>query len=105
MKQEQQETAESGKRRQMRVFSAKEKSQAVFSLWSGRRNASALMKELGVAWGVLNFWEKRALMGMLTALDPNWKQAEEGQLKLPCRLEKLMEKTIKPAPEAVSTVA
>lgn len=105
MKQEQQETTERMKRRQLRAFSAKEKSQAVLALWSGRRNASALMKELGIPWGVLNFWEKRALTGMLTALDPTWKQPEEGQFSLPPRLERLMEQTMKPIPETAGTVA
>ena len=85
------------RRRKTKVYSAREKIQAVLSLWSGRRNASALMKELHVPWGLLNSWEKRALMGMLTALDPTWKQPEEGQVRLPNRLEKLMEQTLKPA--------
>lgn len=82
-------------KRQMRVFSAKEKSQAVLALWSGRRKAANVMKGLGVPWGVLNSWEKRAINGMLTALDPTWKQPEEG--RLPSRLERLLENTLKPA--------
>jgi hypothetical protein len=88
------------KRRSTRVYSAKEKSQAVLSLWSGRRNASRLTKELGVAWGVLNSWEKRALSGIMTALDPTWKRPEEGPVGLPCRVERLMEQTLNPAPAA-----
>jgi len=100
MKQEQATTGEGRKRRTMRVYSAKEKSQAVLSLWSGRRNAASLMKELGVAWGVLNSWEKRALAGMLTELDPTWKRPGEGAVGLPRRVERLMEQTLKPAPTA-----
>lgn len=99
MKQEQATETTQSKRRRIRAFSAREKSLAVLSLWSGRRNASALMKELGVPWGLLNGWEKRALTGILSALDPTWKQPEEGQVRLPNRLEKLMEQTLKPAPE------
>jgi len=98
MKQEQ-ATVGKERKRQMRVYSAKEKSQAVLALWSGRRNASSLMKELGVAWGLLNHWEKRALTGMLTALDPTWKQPEAGALRLPARVERLMEQTLNPAVE------
>lgn len=98
MKQDKQETAGTveRKRKATKVFSAKEKSQAVLSLWIGRRSASALMKELGIPWAVLNAWEKRALNGMLTALDPMGKQAAAGQPSLPARLEKLIEKTMKP---------
>jgi len=88
--------AGTARKRQSRIFSAKEKSQAVLALWSGRRSASALMKELGVAWGVLNFWEKRALDGMLTALDPSWKQPAEDRLRLPSRVEKLLDQALKP---------
>ena len=101
MKQEQAAAGETRKRR-VKMFSAKEKSQAVLALWSGRRSASSLMKELGVAWGVVNSWEKRALSGMLTALDPLWKQPEEEQLRLPERVEKLMEQTLKPTPSSES---
>jgi hypothetical protein len=85
------------KRPSVRAFSAKEKAQAVLALWSGRRNPSALTKELHVPWATINTWEKRALAGMLTALDPTWKQAAEPQPNLPRRVEKLIEQTVKPA--------
>lgn len=85
------------KKQQSRMCSAKEKAQAVLALWSGRRTPSALTKELGLPWAVINGWEKRALSGMLTALDPRWKQAEEAQPSLPPRVEKLIEQTVKPA--------
>jgi len=88
------------KRRPGQVFSAKEKSRAVLALWSGRRSASALMKELRVPWGTLNSWEKRALAGMLTALDPKWKQVA-GPQELPGRVERLMESTLGPVAEPV----
>ena len=100
-----QETAAvEGKRKwRQKTYSAKEKSQAVLALWSGRRSASSVMKELEVPWGVLNSWEKRAINGMLTALDPTWKQPEEGQLKLSNRLERLMERTLRPVAEPVAS--
>ena len=96
MKQEAAAGVQAGKR-QSRVYSAKEKAQAVLALWSGRRNPSALTKELDVPWAAINTWEKRALSGMLTALDPTWKQAAEEQPSLPRRVEKLIEQTLKPA--------
>jgi len=87
------------KRRKTRVFSAKEKVQAVMSLWSGRRSASELMRQLEVPWGILRHWEQRALSGMLTALDPTWKQVKE-QPSLPQRVERLIEQAIHPAAAA-----
>ena len=86
------------KRRRSRVYGAKEKAQAVLALWSGRRSPTALTQELEVPWTLINTWEKRALSGMLTALDPTWKKAEEAPLSLPPRLEKLMGQTLPPAP-------
>lgn len=90
---------EKRKRQPQRLFGVKEKSQAVLSLWSGRRSASALMKELSVPWGVLHGWEQRAIQGILTALDPGWKQTKEAVSNLPERVEKLIERTI-PKPQA-----
>lgn len=95
MKQEPATGAESRKR-QSRVYSAKEKTQAVLALWSGRRSPSALTRELEVPWAIIHTWEKRALTGMLTALDPTWKRTGEGQPSLPRRLERLIGQTLKP---------
>ena len=95
MKPEQPPEAEQKKRR-THLYSAREKAQAVLALWSGRRGPSALTKELGVPWAAINTWEKRALSGMLTALDPTWKQAAQEQPSLPPRVEKLIEQTLKP---------
>lgn len=78
------------KRRPARVCSAKEKSRAVLALWSGRRKAAVLCRELGVSWTVLNSWEQRALAGMLTALDPRWKQGVGSPQELPERVERLL---------------
>jgi hypothetical protein len=86
------------KKRPVRVFSAKEKSQAVLSLWSGRRSAAALMKELEVPWGMLHGWEQRAIAGILTALDPGWQQTPAQLTSLPARVEKLIAQTLVPKP-------
>jgi len=95
---------EPGKRR-TRVYSAKEKAQAVLALWSGRRSPAALRQELQVPSALLNAWEKRALAGMLSALDPAWKQTEEAQCSLPGRLEKLIEQTLKPSATTATAAA
>lgn len=83
-------------RRPVRTHSAKEKAKAVLALWSGRRSPSALTKELGVPWSAINQWEKRGLSGMLNALDPMWKQDVEDPPSLPRRVEKLIERALKP---------
>jgi len=98
----QQQTDGARRRRPRRVYSAREKAQAVLALWSGRRNPSRLARELEVTWAALNQWEQQALAGMLTALDPGWKQAAAEQPNLPPRLEKLITQTLSPAAPAGS---
>lgn len=51
-----------------RVVSAREKAAAVLAVWSGRRNPARVCRELGVSWGLVNSWEKRALIGIFRAL-------------------------------------
>lgn len=103
MKTETEAEPKTGRSRTMRRFEAKEKSQAVLALWSGRRSASSLSKELGVPWGILRNWESRALSGMLGALDPNWNQSIRKPCDLPERLEKLLAQTTRAVTEPEST--
>jgi len=91
-----QQTPTPVRRRRTRTYSAKEKSQAVLSLWSGRRSAASLMKAMDVPWALLNHWEKRALAGMLSALDPTWQQTTQSS-SLPPRVERLLQQTLEPA--------
>lgn len=103
MKSELESEPKAERKRLLRRFSAKEKSQAVLALWSGRRGPSGLSKELGVPWGVLRSWESRALAGMLGALDPNWRQPAEKPCALPERLETLLVRTTGAAAKTEST--
>ena len=56
------------KRKPRRVVSARAKAQAILAVWSGRRNASQVCRELGVNWGTLNGWERKGLWGIRKAL-------------------------------------
>jgi transposase-like protein len=47
-----------------------EKCRAVLSVWTERRKPGEVCRELGVAWGVLQQWQDRAMEGMLLALQP-----------------------------------
>lgn len=51
-----------------RIYRAKEKAQAVLSLWSGRRVASRICRDLRISWGMLNSWERKAIWGMMKGL-------------------------------------
>jgi hypothetical protein len=69
---------------------AEEKCQAVLTLWTERRKRGEICGELGVAWGVLQQWQDRAMEGMLVALQPRV-QVERGVALSP-RLAVLLEK-------------
>jgi len=59
-------------------------------LWTERRKPGEICRELGVAWGVLQQWQDRAMEGMLVALQPRV-QVERGVALSP-RLAALLEK-------------
>ena len=61
-------TTETKVRKARQVYSAREKAGAVLAVWSGRRSPSRVCREAGTSWGLLNSWEKRALLGIYRAL-------------------------------------
>jgi len=69
---------------------AQEKCQAVLTLWTERRKPGEICRELGVAWGVLQQWQDRAMEGMLLALQP--RVTVERGVALSPRLAVLLEK-------------
>jgi len=81
---------EERRRRKGLGHTAQEKCQAVLTLWTERRKPGEICRELGVAWGVLQQWQDRAMEGMLVALQPRV-QVERGVALSP-RLAVLLEK-------------
>jgi transposase-like protein len=61
---------EEKKGRKVPGHTAEEKCRAVLSVWTERRKPGDVCQELGVAWGILNQWQERAMEGMLLALQP-----------------------------------
>ena len=79
-------------RKERTVRSAREKCQAVLSLWTGRRRPSEICRELGVPANLLNSWQERAMEGMLGALEPRTRRQEDRGPMLDPRMEKLLER-------------
>ena len=63
------EGQERKERRQPR-HSAEQKAQAVLAVWTERGKPLEVCRELGIAWTILDQWQKRAMEGMLQALEP-----------------------------------
>ena len=81
---------EERRRRKGLGHTAQEKCQAVLALWTERKKPGEVCREMGVAWGVLQQWQDRAMEGMLLALQPRV-QVERGVALSP-RLAVLLEK-------------
>jgi len=91
-------------RRVRRSYRASEKAAAVLAVWGGRRRAGRVCRELGINWGILNGWEKRAIQGIRASLGSSeGAPAEREGLTLGKRLEGLLGQT--EGPEAAPTGA
>lgn len=64
------EKAKAERKRYTLNYGAMEKCRAVLSIWTERRKPSEVCRELSVPWMVLSQWQKRAMEGMLQALEP-----------------------------------
>jgi len=69
---------------------AAEKCRAVLSIWAGSRRPAEVCREYAIPYTLLNLWEKRAMEGMLQALQPRV-NLERGEALSP-RLAALLEK-------------
>jgi transposase-like protein len=76
-------------KRNRRAHPAREKCLAVLSVWAQKRRASTVCRELGISWGILHQWEKRALQGMLEGLGQQAPIADQ-PVSLGRRLERLL---------------
>src|SRR5512141_1600918 len=58
------------KKRQTINHGAMEKCRAVLAVWTERRKPAEICREMQIPWMVLGQWQKRAIEGMLQALEP-----------------------------------
>ena len=80
----------SKKKRQIMNYGAMEKCRAVLSIWTERRKPSQVCRELSIPWMVIAQWQKRAMEGMLQALEPRV-SLDKGAALSP-RLQAMLEK-------------
>ena len=97
-------TATETKVKRERVFhSAREKAQAVLAWWTERRRPSEICRELKITSTLLGQWQERAMEGMLAALEPRTRSAQEQKPALPAKVERLLvRKTSSEAPTRLS---
>ena len=84
------EKAKSERKRHSVNYGAMEKCRAVLSIWTERRRPGEICREMQVPWMVLAQWQKRAMEGMLQALEPRV-SLDKGPALSP-RLQAMLEK-------------
>jgi hypothetical protein len=77
-------------RRERVVHSAREKAEAVLAWWTERRRPSEICRDLKITGPVLTHWQERAMEGILTALEPRTRSAEDQKPPLPAKVERLL---------------
>jgi hypothetical protein len=86
-------------KRERVVHSAREKAQAVLAWWTERRRPSEICREMKITGTVLSQWQERAMEGILAALEPRTRTAQEQKPALPAKVERLLaRKTSSEAP-------
>lgn len=73
-------------------YGAVEKCRAVLAVWTERKQASALCRELGVSPSLFSQWQDRALMGILEALEPRGARASAEGPALPVLVRRLLDR-------------
>jgi transposase-like protein len=79
------------RRRPSPKYSARQKAQAVLTVWTEAQSVTNVCRELSISYTLLSKWQEDALLGMLNALEPKRPVDSDGA-NLNSRLQKLLEK-------------
>jgi transposase-like protein len=71
-----------------------EKCRAVLAIWTERKKASVLCRELGIGASLLWQWQDRALSGMLEALESRGREGRDGPA-LAQQIKRLLDRKIR----------
>lgn len=73
-------------------YGAADKCRAVLTVWTERKQASVLCREMGVSGSLFSQWQDRAVSGMLEALEPRGtREGVEGPA-LPAQVKRLLDR-------------
>lgn len=76
-------------------YAAAEKCRAVLAVWTERRKASDLCREMGVSASLFSLWQDRALGGMLEALEPRGTREAALGPALPAQIKRLLDRKVR----------
>lgn len=81
-------TAKRAHRRERLNLSATQKAQAVLAVWTEKARPAEVCRQLSINWITFSQWQRRAMEGMLQALEPHVNLSEG----LSPRLQQLLQK-------------
>lgn len=73
-------------------YGVTEKCRAVLAVWTERKQASVLCREMGMSASLLSQWQNRALAGVLQALEPRGTRAGTEGPALPELVKRLLDR-------------
>jgi transposase-like protein len=76
-------------------YGAAAKCRAVLAVWTERKKASVLCREMGVSASLLWQWQDRALSGMLEALEPRGTREGAQGPALPMQIKRLLDRKVR----------
>jgi len=83
-------TTETKPKKELKVYNAHQRAQAVLSVWTERRRPADVCRQLGINSTLLAQWQKRAMAGMLDALQPRRLPEQQLGPALTSKLERLL---------------
>lgn len=76
-------------------YGAVEKCRAVLAVWTERKKASVLCRELTVSGSLFSQWQDRALCGMLQALEPRGTREGAQGPALSAQVKRLLDRKVR----------
>ena len=76
-------------------YGAVEKCRAVLAVWTERKQASALCREMTVSASLFSQWQDRALAGILEALEPRGTRTSVEGPALPVLVRRLLDRKVR----------
>jgi transposase-like protein len=77
-------------KKELKVYTAHQRAQAVLSVWTERRRGAEVCRQLGINSTRLAQWQERAMAGMLDALQPRRLPEQQLGPALTSKLERLL---------------
>jgi len=80
---------------QQENYGVEEKCRAVLSVWTGRRTAAEVCRELKLSSALFWQWQDRALSGMLETLEPRGARENSEGPALPEQIRRLLDRKVR----------